>query len=63
MKKPQRINLASFKAESWPVAIRPARRRKSSKPDRVLHLEVALAFAASGIAKSVTAGEARASVL
>ena len=63
MTKTQRINIATFKTESWPVAIRPARLRKSSKPDRVLHLDVSLALVSDDAAKPVAARSARMGIL
>jgi hypothetical protein len=55
MTKKQIISIASFKAESWPVAIRPARLRKSAKPDRVLHLDVSLVLLSGRAAKPADA--------
>lgn len=63
MKKTRQINLASFKAESWPVAIRPARLRKSSKPGRVLYLGTALSLLAASAAEPVAVRELRLEVL
>ena len=63
MTKKQNLNVASFKAESWPVAIRPARLRKSAKPDRVLHLDVALALVSNGATPSVATRATRTAIL
>lgn len=63
MTKKQLINIASFQTDSWPVAIRPARLRKPSKPNRAPHLAVLLAFVSGGATKPVAAREVRMVIL